>query len=353
MCGQIRSTGSSSANNINSVIVPGAAAPAGVNTIKSLNLANYKGKIIATDSSSLAVGFFLATSHEVMPEVCDEEEYKKRLFEVVAKYGVQVLMPSSGFDIYEYSKYRQELQEEYGAVAVVSDPKSLEICRDKALTFETLDGKFETPFTTRDPNKVKGFPVIAKPRLGKGSENIFKVDDEKDLAYVTSKFEKDTMIFQEYLAGQEYTIDVLCDLDKKPLLAVPRIRLQTRGGISTVGRIKRDKKIESECLRIAKHIGIRGPCCIQMKEISNEDPTPRLIEINPRMGGGTIFTTLAGANFPSMILQMVAGAKLEMPKISEITVARYFEEIIIRETPTQNDPNKLLMLTDQTSRERN
>jgi carbamoyl-phosphate synthase large subunit len=348
MCGQMRSTGSNSATNIiKSVMVPGAAAPAGINTIKSLNLANYKGRIIATDSSNLAAGFFMATSHEVMPEVFKEEEYRKRLFEVVQKYGVQVLMPSSGFDIYEYSKYRQELQEEYGAVAVVSDPKSLEICRDKALTFETLDGKFDTPFTTRDPNKVKSFPVIAKPRLGKGSEDIFKLDDEKDLAYVTSKFEEDTMIFQEYLAGQEYTIDVLCDLDKKPLLAVPRIRVKTRGGISTVGTIKRDKKIESECLRIAKHIGIRGPCCMQMKEISKEDPTPRLIEINPRMGGGTIFSTLAGANFPSMILEMVAGArKLELPKISEITVARFFEEIIIKEPASQNEPNKLLMLTD-------
>ena len=348
MCGQVVSAGSNNANNvIKSVVVPGAAAPAGINTIKSLSLANYKGRIIATDSSKLAAGFFMTASHEVMPEVSNEKEYKKRLFEVVKKYGVQVLMPSSGFDIYEYSKYRQELQEDYGAVAVVSDPKSLEICRDKALTFETLDGKFDTPFTTRDPNKVKDFPVIAKPRLGKGSEDIFKLDNEKDLAYVTSKFEAGTMIFQEYLAGQEYTIDVLCDLDKKPLLAVPRVRVQTRGGISTVGTIKRDKKIESECLRIAKHIGIRGPCCMQMKEVSKEDPTPKLIEINPRMGGGTIFTTLAGANFPAMILELVAGAKkLEMPRISEITVARYFEEIVVKTPESQNEPDKLLMLTD-------
>lgn len=348
MCGQVGSAGSNNANNvIKSVVVPGAAAPAGINTIKSLNLANYKGRIIATDSSKLAAGFFMTASHEVMPEVSNEKEYKKRLFEVVKKYGVQVLMPSSGFDIYEYSKYRQELQEDYGAVAVVSDPKSLEICRDKALTFETLDGKFDTPFTTRDPNKVKDFPVIAKPRLGKGSEDIFKLDNEKDLAYVTSKFEAGTMIFQEYLAGQEYTIDVLCDLDKKPLLAVPRVRVQTRGGISTIGTIKRDKKIESECLRIAKHIGIRGPCCMQMKEVSKEDPTPKLIEINPRMGGGTIFTTLAGANFPAMILELVAGAKkLEMPRISEITVARYFEEIVIKGPASEHEPNKLLMLTD-------
>jgi carbamoyl-phosphate synthase large subunit len=282
-----------------------------------------------------------------MPETSHAEAYRKKLFEVVKKHEVQVLMPSSGFDIYEYSKYQQELQDEYGAVAVVSDPKSLEICRDKALTFKTLEGNFDTPFTTLDPGKIKRFPVIAKPRYGKGSEDTFKLDSEKDLAYVNSKFEQGTMIFQEYLAGQEYTIDVLCDLEKKPLIAVPRIRVQTRGGISTIGRIKRDKKIESECLRIAKHVGIRGPCCMQMKEMSNEDPTPKLIEINPRMGGGTIFTTLAGANFPSMILEMVQGTKkMELPRISEITVVRYFEEIVVRDATTKNEPHQLLMVKE-------
>ena len=55
----------------------------------------------------------------------------------------------------------------------------------------------------------------------------------------------------------------------------------------------------------------------------------KIVEVNPRMGGGTIFTTLAGANFPAMILDMVNGKKLKIPKISEITIVRYFEEIVV------------------------
>jgi carbamoyl-phosphate synthase large subunit len=57
----------------------------------------------------------------------------------------------------------------------------------------------------------------------------------------------------------------------------------------------------------------------------------KLIEINPRLGGGTIFTALAGANFPAMILDMVVGKEIShLPDVSEITVVRYFEEIVIR-----------------------
>jgi carbamoyl-phosphate synthase large subunit len=64
-----------------------------------------------------------------------------------------------------------------------------------------------------------------------------------------------------------------------------------------------------------------------MKE--SEEGILKIVEVNPRLGGGTIFTTLAGANFPAMILDMVKGKTLKIPKISEITIVRYFEEIIV------------------------
>jgi carbamoyl-phosphate synthase large subunit len=188
-----------------------------------------------------------------------------------------------------------------------------------------MSGKYDLPFTTADANKVRSFPVIAKPRYGKGSRDIIKVYNEADLKYVAFNF--GNTIFQEFLPGVEYTVDVLCDMSEKPILAVPRIRLQTKAGISTKGRIVRDAELETTCMNIARDVGIRGPCCIQMKESS--EGQLRLIEINSRLGGGTIFSTLAGANFPKMILDLVEGIEVKPPKISEITVVRYYEEIVI------------------------
>jgi carbamoyl-phosphate synthase large subunit len=48
------------------------------------------------------------------------------------------------------------------------------------------------------------------------------------------------------------------------------------------------------------------------------------------MGGGTIFTTLAGVNFPSLLLDLLENKKIVIPKIEEVTILRYFEEIVIR-----------------------
>ena len=306
------------------VLVPGAAGPAGINTIKSLKMVGFGGKILATDSSSLSAGFFMADINEIIPQA-DEHSFLDRLFHIVKMYQVEVLMPSSGFDIYPYSENRKQLAE-MGAEAIVSDRDKLEICRDKMLTFQTLSNKFVLPFTTAESDKIDTFPVLAKPRFGKGSRGIVKIDDESDLRYIISK--RDDLVFQEYLPGTEYTVDVLSDLDGKPIIAVPRIRMQTKAGISTKGRVLRDPALEMDCMKIAELVGIRGPCCMQMKE--SAEGRLKLIEINPRMGGGTIFTSLAGANFPAMLLDMIEGRQVSLPVISEITVIRYFEEFVLR-----------------------
>ena len=306
------------------ILVPSASAPAGINTIKSLKMVNYPVRIVASDSNPFSAGFFMSDAYEVLPEI-DSKLYITRLLEIVTKHKINVLMPSSGYDIYQYSANKEKLLK-LGALPVVSDIKTMKICRDKIQTFNYLSKKFELHFTTLDYKKVKGFPLIAKPRYGKGSKGIVKINNENELTYV--RFNSENLIFQEYLPGTEYTIDVLSDMECEPILAVPRIRVETRAGISTVGTIVKDENISETCKSIAKYLKIRGPCCIQMKE--SNDGILKIVEVNPRMGGGTIFAALAGANFPAMILDMVNGKKLKIPKISEVTVVRYFEEIVVK-----------------------
>jgi carbamoyl-phosphate synthase large subunit len=48
------------------VLIPGAGGPAGINTIKSLRLVSFKGKIISTDSNYLSAGFFLSDLYYVI-----------------------------------------------------------------------------------------------------------------------------------------------------------------------------------------------------------------------------------------------------------------------------------------------
>ena len=307
------------------VLVPGAGGPAGINTIKSLRLVSFKGKIISTDSNYLSAGFFLSDLYYVIPRY-DDKFFIDSLLRIIKEQNIKVLMPSSGFDIYGYSD-NYNLIRDYGAIPIVSRRKVLEICRDKLLSYQFLSKKFPFAFTTEYPENFNTFPIIAKPRFGKGSSNIILIENELELEFIMRKFEN--MIFQEYLPGTEYTVDVLSDLTEKPIMAIPRIRIDTKAGISVKGKIIRNSMIENLCKNTAETLGIRGPSCIQLKESKNGEL--KIIEINPRFGGGTIFTTLAGANFPAMLLELVSNNNnLVIPEVTEITVLRYFEEIVLR-----------------------
>lgn len=308
--------------NIN-VLIPGAGSPAGINTIKSLRLSDYKGKIVATDSDPLSAGFYLSDYYSVVPKA-NEQSFIDALIQIIKKYDVKVLMPSSGFDIYPYSIHYERLSE-IDVKPIVSRKEVLDICRDKLLSYEKLYDKFPFAYSSSSYSQINKFPIISKPRFGKGSSNIFKIDDISDLKYVTSKFSD--MIFQEYLPGIEFSVDVLSDLNENPIIAIPRRRIQTKSGISVKGKIENNKAIEKLCKDVAKYIGIRGPCVIQLKQ--SESGEFKIIEINPRLGGGTFFSTLAGANFPYLILEMVYNNKIILPKISEITILRYYEEVVI------------------------
>ena len=276
---------------VSNVLVPGASAPAGINTIKSLKLANFKGKILSTDSNELSAGFYLSDYKEVSPE-SEDEGYLDFLFKIIDKYEINVLMPSSGYDIFPFSENKEKLRN-LGAIPVISDRDVLEVCRDKVLTFERLKNNFNLPYTTEDKSRITEFPIISKPRFGKGSRDIIQINDFSELDYISSRYSK--MIYQEYLPGEEFTIDVLSDFDSNPIISVPRVRLQTRGGISTKGKIILDKELIEESCKISEFLKIIGPCCIQMKK--DKDNAFKLVEINPRLGGGTIFTTWPGRTF--------------------------------------------------------
>jgi carbamoyl-phosphate synthase large subunit len=307
------------------VLIPSAGGAAGVGAIKSLRMCKFRGKIVSTDADALSAGLYLADNGYVVPPANDSSFFQEAM-KIIEKEQLNIILPTSGFDIVPYSKNKKVL-ESVGVTPAMSDYETIETCLNKAIFFYRLKNKFNLPYTTTNPYKIDTFPCIAKPIFGKGSKNVFICNDETELNIILSKY--NDMIIQEYLLGKEYTIDVLSDLDSNALLAIPRERIEVKAGISFKGKIILDETIQEECLNIAEYIGIKGPSCMQMK--CDREGTPKMTEVNPRMGGGTIMTTYAGVNFPELIIKMVNNEKIKIPEIKEITMVRYYEEVILNE----------------------
>lgn len=311
--------------NSPNVLIPGAGGAAGIGAIKSLRLAHYSGKIIATDLNPLSAGLYLADRRYTVP-AADDTDFLSSAMEIIHANDVNIILPTSGYDILPYSQHKEILMDQ-GVIPVVSDHDVIESCTDKLKFYDLLKSHFDLPFTTPDISEVDDFPCIIKPIHGKGSRNVFLCNDRHELAQISSKYNK--MLIQEYLPGTEYTIDVMSDLDGRALFAVPRERIEVKSGICSKGRIVNDRQLTQTSMDLVDHLGLIGPSCVQMK--LDHQGLPKIVEVNPRMGGATIMATYAGANFPKIIIDLVNGEDIVLPEIREICVVRYYEEIVLED----------------------
>jgi len=292
------------------VLVSGGGGAAAISTIKALRMGGFEGRIVATDAERLSAGLYLADAFRVVPRAKDPAFYPavRRLIE---EEHIEVILPTSGFDIYEYARHKPEL-EAMGVVVAMSDADAMSTCENKWQFYLKTEGLFPLPETNRDPHAWHRFPCFVKPVFGKGSRDTHRCATREELEFHT-------------LPSRDMLI--LSDLSGVPLLAVPRARLETKEGISSKGRVFRDEEMERLCLDLARHLGLKGPTCMQLKR--DDTGSPKFMEVNPRIGGGSIFTTLAGVNIPMLLLRLIAGMELAPQEAKEIIVLRYYEEVVL------------------------
>ena len=301
-------------------MVTSAGGPAAVGVIKSLSDYDGQGKhhITATDITEDSAGFHLADSRYIVPKSTDED-FIPTLRKIIERENIDILLPTGNMEIDKFEPLSDITN------VFMSNSDTIKLCNDKWEFYNKTKDDFDLPNTWSEELGINFSNCIAKPRyeLG-GSRGVVHCEDiHQYLSVLRSDVE---CIYSDYLPGQEYTVDVLCDMEK-PLVAVVRKRLQTKAGISTQGEIVRAKYIEDECMRMCEFLELKGPVCIQMKEDKNGHP--KFIEVNPRFGGGTYFTTLAGVNFVEIIIRILEKKKILINKPKPIKVIRHFNEMVI------------------------
>jgi len=306
---------------MNTILLTCSGGPAAVGVIKSIRGIPYKCRIVSIDLDPLAVGGLLSDVSYTVPN-SESDEYWDVVFDIIKKEKVTLILPTGDSDIKHFSKHKSEL-ESMGISVFMSDYDTILNCQNKMRFYEFCVSKFSDVLPKTSLNGYDlNLPVIAKPKVGSGSRGIHLCKSNRDLESITGDY-----IFQSYLPGKEYTVDLLSDLDCNVLSCVVRERLQVKAGISVKGKVIINKTIEKMCTDLAQHLNIKGPVCIQLKE--DENGNPKFIEVNPRLGGGTYFSRLAGVNFVEIILQIVNGKEVHINSPKEITVVRYFNEIVV------------------------
>ena len=306
------------------ILILSAGGPASHGIIKSLKDINFNGNIVSVDANPLSAGFYISDKYYVVPKAFSEH-YIDELVKIIKKEKINLILPTSSNEIITISK-NKKIFDDLGVILFMSDYDAIMDCSDKIRFYNKCSDKFPLPKTFTQYWSTEDLPLFAKPnKHSSGSRGVKVIRELSDFNCLDE--EKYDYLFQEYLPGIEYTIDVLCDMNSKPLVAIPRKRLQTKEGISSKGKIERNEFIESICFEICKFLKLKGPICLQMKE--SVDGELKFVEINPRSGGGSYMATLAGVNFVKIILDIIEDKKVSLNKINEITVLRYYNEVVV------------------------
>jgi carbamoyl-phosphate synthase large subunit len=145
------------------------------------------------------------------------------------------------------------------------------------------------------------FPQIAKPRRGSASQGLHVLKNAGELETFLKAHERSDYLVQRFIDGPEYTVDCYVSMKGEVLSVVPRTRLETSSGESTVSKTCRHLQIDATCRRLLAAPGFRGPITIQFIEDSH-DGSVYLMEINPRFGGACLCSIHSGADSVGLML---------------------------------------------------
>jgi carbamoyl-phosphate synthase large subunit len=314
------------------VLVTGAGGPAGIAVIRSL-LERADAEVYVGDMDGWASGLYLVPANRrrilqpgLSPNFVDEIKL------LCAHDGIDVVISTVDVELPPLARRRAEL----GAVLAAPSLATLDVTLDKWELAQRCSRLLRVPVTrllNEDGIRLNWtFPVIVKPRRGAGSRGVRLVADRAALEALGVD---EALIIQEHLPGDEFSVDVLADLDGHVVAAVPRTRTRVDSGVSIAGRTVHDDGLESTAAAVANAIGLTGVANIQLRR--DTEGVPALLEVNPRFPGALPLTIAAGVDIPSLVLDLATGVPIpDRIEFRDMANVRYLEDIFV-------DPQEILL----------
>ena len=276
---------------------------------KAAKRLNIKSNVVAGDCSETAPAIYFADRKAILPRI-NEDNYIDEIINVCKREDIRLVIPTIDTDLLLLSEERERIESESGAVVLIASTEVISICRDKINTQKFLeDNGFKIPKMYSEEELDSGeleFPLFIKPKSGSSSINTFKVNNIEELATYRSLIKEP--IVQDFMEGKEFTVDVFLDFDGNLITVVPRLRMATRSGEISKGRIIKDREIIEDIKRLVEVLKPIGHITVQLMKTNKGI---EYIEINPRFGGGAPMSIQSGADSCENLYRLLMGENLE------------------------------------------
>ena len=323
------------------------------------NYENKKIKIVCTDTSYQSAATLKADKFFILPKG-NSLNYLSSIIKLCKKENIGIIMPGSALEIFNLSKNMKELKNN-DIVPTVSNYKTIVKLLNKGKTYSLLQkNKIPVPdfFRVKNSNeffraiRLLGYPkkpICFKPasykqgggargfRILRRQNNLNKSilksrPGSVEIDYQTVKrMVKESrnldLLLMEYLPGIEYSVYVFAQ-DGTMKYCVPNIRKKLQQFYSIEAETTYNKKIIELSRKITELFKFDYNVNIQFK--LSKDKQPKVVEINPRMGGAIILPTAAGLNFPYFAVKHALNEELvNKLQFKKTRMIRYWKEVFV------------------------
>ncbi|MAJ90990.1 MAG: hypothetical protein CMF40_02250 [Legionellales bacterium] len=267
------------------ILISGIAGDIGFGVGRILRDWGISKNLIGIDTGNEHPGKLLFDSVLLAPRAMDPS-YIDWLHNLITEYKVDLFIPTSEAEISVISKNIDVITKI--TKVLINAPSLIDICMDKhaMLLFLSSQGVRVPDHGLMGVDTPINFPVIVKPRRGRGSKDIKQIDSVLELSS-----DNDGEVWQELLlpAEQEFT----CAVYVRPNLETRILQLKRTlvGGYTGKAEVFDNSDISKYIQDIVNIFKIHGCFNIQLR-LTKQGPL--LFEINPRLSSTLVFRDKLG-----------------------------------------------------------
>lgn len=288
--------------------------------------------IIGACISEESLGLYYCDTAYISPYASDPN-FVEWVVDICNKEEIDIVFSGVEENVLALEAKRQLFESRTRALFISSSKEQLEIGLSKYRTAKWLqENGCNYPRSADLSNKAEldnlirevGFPLIAKPNSGKGSQGIFIAHTIEDL----NKIEGKDYCVQELLGDDQSEYTIACYVDKHgnslPTLTMHR---HLKHGTTFMAEIVQNEAIRKECEKICERFKPKGPFNIQLRMHHGK---PVCFELNVRYSGTTPIRARWGYNdVEAMIREYILGEPVVLNPLKEGKVYRYYNEAFI------------------------
>lgn len=173
-----------------------------------------------------------------------------------------------------------------------------------------------------DEAKTAEYPLFIKPVEGVASNGCRKVNSFEELALsVTDAQIGNDILVQDFVEGQNITVDCIRNKKTGQSAQVQRRELlRNSNGCGIAVEIFEDPKLTEICNYLMENLDLNG---VVNMEFFDTGKDYRIIEINPRLSAGSIYTCMAGVNTVINAMRIADGEECEF---GNVAIGAHFAE---------------------------